>query len=489
MNTGMTRGGDELKSAGELRVARRWRRIRIAGTVLVGLAVLGGWGLKKLIPIGPPARFEDPEEQFKYGSLGQLPGFPYELFRVLPDVFKDRLPRPGGWEVFGFIDEGRGHPIGFARQTVGIDSLSFNCALCHTGTWRSNATDQAQIVLGAPSGTLDFDAFLTFLLGVVEDKRFNEAVLMKAIAVHTNLPPWEQWIYRRVVIPVSRHALDNIAEAELAWKNERPRAGCGRMDAFNLLKINIMGMKDDGSIGTSDMLPIWNQKARDGMAFHWNASGTNHHTENLISTYSVNFGPFSFLPEAYQRQTNFTWHLKPPEFPFAIDRLLAEKGRLVYARHCARCHDPSGSSTGRIVPQHITGTDGEFLAVWTDEFRERLDGIGGDPYAFDGLRPSDGFKAVLLDGCWMRAPYLHNGSVPSLADLLSPWEERPKHFHRGYDVYDPERMGFVSEGDEAREAGTLFETSYPGNSNAGHNWGTDLPSAEKRALLEFLKTL
>jgi hypothetical protein len=97
--------------------------------------------------------------------------------------------------------------------------------------------------------------------------------------------------------------------------------------------------------------------------------------------------------------------------------------------------------------------------------------------------------AQALDGAWARAPYLHNGSVPSLSDLLRAPADRPKTFRVGYDVYDPARVGFVADGPEADAAGRLFDTAQPGNGNAGHLYGTDLPDADKRALLEYLKTL
>ena len=66
----------------------------------------------------------------------------------------------------------------------------------------------------------------------------------------------------------------------------------------------------------------------------------------------------------------------------------------------------------------------------------------------------------------------------------------PKNFWSGtYDVYDPEKMGFVSSGPEAERYGFRYDTHEPGNSNAGHVWGTDLSPEEKKALIEFLKTL
>jgi hypothetical protein len=96
---------------------------------------------------------------------------------------------------------------------------------------------------------------------------------------------------------------------------------------------------------------------------------------------------------------------------------------------------------------------------------------------------------VPLDGLWLRAPYLHNGSVPTLTDLLEPVAQRPKRFWRGYDIYDRTKIGFITDGPDAQRLGFFYDTSLPGNANAGHVYGTNLPPESKRALLEYLKTL
>ena len=76
-----------------------------------------------------------------------------------------------------------------------------------------------------------------------------------------------------------------------------------------------------------------------------------------------------------------------------------------------------------------------------------------------------------------------------IEDLLEPVAGRPGKFWRGYDVYDAARIGFVTQGPEAERIGTPFDISLPGNSNVGHTYGTQLPPEQKRALLEYLKTL
>jgi cytochrome c peroxidase len=94
-----------------------------------------------------------------------------------------------------------------------------------------------------------------------------------------------------------------------------------------------------------------------------------------------------------------------------------------------------------------------------------------------------------LDGIWLRGPYLHNGSVPTLRDLLKPVAERPKVFYRGYDVYDPENVGFVSQGPEAQRIGTRYDVGERASGNQGHEYGVKLSAAEKDALIEYLKSL
>ena len=124
-----------------------------------------------------------------------------------------------------------------------------------------------------------------------------------------------------------------------------------------------------------------------------------------------------------------------------------------------------------------------------------------------------GYIRAFLDGIWLRAPYLHNGSVPSLRDLLKPPAERPIAFYRGYDVYDPLDVGFISQPAQAARHGIpwaeveraatpyvvrLLTPCKPGdappceirsNGNGGHDFGTGLPPDQKDALLEYLKTL
>ena len=98
----------------------------------------------------------------------------------------------------------------------------------------------------------------------------------------------------------------------------------------------------------------------------------------------------------------------------------------------------------------------------------------------------DYYKARPLSGIWASAPYLHNGSVPSLAELLKAPAERVTHFYVGSREFDPANVGVAVD---AREHASEFDTTLTGNSNAGHSYGTALGDADKRDLLEYLKSL
>ena len=79
--------------------------------------------------------------------------------------------------------------------------------------------------------------------------------------------------------------------------------------------------------------------------------------------------------------------------------------------------------------------------------------------------------------------------MPTLRDLLTPPDQRTKVFWRGYDVYDPVNVGFVTQGAEAERVGTKHDASQRGGRNMGHVFGTNLSAVDKDALIEYLKTL
>jgi len=201
--------------------------------------------------------------------------------------------------------------------------------------------------------------------------------------------------------------------------------------------------------------------------------------------------------------------IEPPKYPFPVDGKLAGAGKAVFTDHCARCHGTYGADwtyPNRIVPLAEIGTDpkryrnigvkfGEaYNASWFA--KEKSDGwfLGGKP-----VRVTPGYQAPPLDGVWATAPYFHNGSVPTLAGVLNS-KARPKVFTRSYHTgeadYDTANVGWkvteVPPPDPklpAFERRKVYDTSQPGRGNGGHTYGDDLTDAERRAVIEYLKTL
>ncbi|MFI4876167.1 MAG: cytochrome c, partial [Blastopirellula sp. JB062] len=193
--------------------------------------------------------------------------------------------------------------------------------------------------------------------------------------------------------------------------------------------------------------------------------------------------------------------LEPPKYPFAVDQPLADTGKIAFEKTCARCHgkyDAGETYPSRIVDIDEVGTD----RVRYDALPPLARKIYGESWFNDynrGVKSVDdpiGYVAPHLAGVWASPPYLHNGSVPTLWHLLHP-DQRPIVWHRSSDDYDQQRVGLVVEEfstlppevkrrDEKR---TYFDTRKSGKSGAGHDYPDELTTEEKRAVLEYLKTL
>jgi hypothetical protein len=437
-------------------------------------------------------QFASSEDHFKYGSIGaeEDTGLPYWIWQVLPRMFADKLPGPGGYASLGIVwEEGRELPVGFSKRNVwGISSVAINCAFCHTATFRTQPEARPTIVPAGPSHQTDSQGYVRFLLECAEDPRFNASQLLAEIEKITDLSWLESSIYRLIVIPTAKRVMRQ-QRAEYAWMDQRPAWGKGRIDPFNPVKFRMLKLPLDRTIGNSDNVPVWNMKARRGMALHWDGLSTSLREVVLSSALGDGATRRSINLEGLARVESWLLERPAPAYPYPVDPNLAVAGGALYARLCAGCHAPGNARTGIVIPIDEIGTDRHRLDMWTVQSADAYNRFGdGYVWQFSGFRKTGGYVAVLLDGLWLRAPYLHNGSVPFLSEILERPENRTKVFYRGYDVYDPVRVGFIAAGQEAERVGSKYDTALPGNSNSGHTYGTDLPAEGKKALLEFLKT-
>jgi hypothetical protein len=190
-----------------------------------------------------------------------------------------------------------------------------------------------------------------------------------------------------------------------------------------------------------------------------------------------------------KRQTDISEVIRPPHYPFHIDETAAKRGAAIFQANCFSCHG-GPESDQRLHSIAEVGTDPRRAELFTarqaerfNKFLSELELVGYEPPKEFGVRSTGKYWAPTLSGVWARSPYLHNGSVRTMQELLTPPGERAKSFHRGSKQFDETAMGY-------RDGGPyLLETAQIGNSNSGHEYGTKLSAADKRDLIEYLKRL
>jgi cytochrome c5 len=225
------------------------------------------------------------------------------------------------------------------------------------------------------------------------------------------------------------------------------------------------------------------------MYLHWDGNNNNIHERNFAAAMAIGATPKTVILPSFQRVTDFLLTLKPAPYPFPINQVSAARGKSIFDQQCAGCHAFGAKDTGQVEDIAQIGTDRHRLDSFSAALVDHFHAINQPPFVFDAYRKTNGYASVPLDGVWARAPYLHNGSVPNLQAMLEIPQNRPVTFYRGYDVYDPIHVGFISDGPDAAKVGFFVDTNIPGNGNQGHLYGTGLPAPQKNDLIEYLKTL
>lgn len=188
--------------------------------------------------------------------------------------------------------------------------------------------------------------------------------------------------------------------------------------------------------------------------------------------------------------------LEAPAYPRNIDQDMAAKGMEIYADNCQKCHgryDSSSFYPNLLVEHSLIGTD-RLLAESNYAYDFFEDWYNNSWFSKEPnraiLQPGDGYMAPPLDGVWATAPYLHNGSVPTIDALLNS-ETRPTYWLRTYDSedYDFEKVGWNYSELTRKQDKYTYDTTLPGYGNQGHNFGDHLDDNERRHLIEYLKTL
>jgi cytochrome c2 len=489
----------------------RWGRrlvwLSLAAMLLVLVVGFLGW---QRLRDDRPVVYADIEAHFKYGSTGgeRESGFPYWIFQALPQICAEHLPGDGYASLGLMFEAGRDLPVGMSKRSFqGLDRTFLNCAVCHTSTVRDSPGSEPRLYLGMPANTFNILAFQQFFFACGKDPKFRKDYIVPAVAAlmkaeGKKLGVVDRYLVYPLAVWLMRERLLMLA-GRFEWANTQHPWGPGRVDTFNAAKVlfnfPMHQLPEQELNGPSDFPSIWNQAPRKGMQLHWDGNNTLVEERNKSAAFGTGTTPPTLDRKAIGRVEDWLLTLAPPAYPYPIDTAKAARGAPLYAQYCAACHgagprDVSGPLVGKVTPWEEVRTDRRRLDTYTYDLAVNQATLyAGYDWRFQHFRKTFGYANAPLDGIWLRGPYLHNGSVPNLYELLEPSARRSPVFYRGYDVYDPVRVGFKA--DIETDSGKSFfkyDVTVPGNSNVGHEgerYGTELEPEEKDALLEYLKTL
>jgi hypothetical protein len=420
-----------------------------------------------------------------------------------------------------------------AIPRVRLQVANVGCAACHAGmTYDANGDPTGRVWLGAPNTSRYFDGYLQAIARALRYARDHRAELLPSVPrvfpdVHSDeLATLDRYVLKRVV----DHPEE--LEANLVSLVAFAHGGPGVTNGIAALKLRLNArppLTGASELGYTSIPDLHGRALRSSLLYDGFYAvdaaerfspralgearpGDADRTASIVAYFLVpTMGIDPDRTERYAGRVKdvlaFLDGYQPPPFPGPIDRDRAARGGAVFDAQCASCHGTyvltrDGARLVRFpnrhVPQAAMNTDPERWKAVTPELISVLDAkrVGSR------LNPqrSTGYVAPILSGLWLSAPYLHNGSVPTLWHLMRP-AERPRGFMVGGHRLDFTRVGIdsVAGADGIRRyppgyrpwsEPVLYDTMLPGKSNAGHEAEfVPLADAEKDDLLEFLKLL
>ncbi len=411
-------------------------------------------------------------------------GLPYRAYRAVRGGETDPGPQfPGRTGRNAELP----YPLTAHTAPSGIELVTSNCLGCHA------AEIDGQLVMGLGNAFAD----------LTRDPLLAVESAGTAVKGEAETAEWRRWADRIGAI-ADYMMTDTVG-----------------VNSANNLTLALMAHRDPETLAWSDTplieppperpLPVgvppwWNMRKKHAMFY--NGEGRGDHVRYMIlasTTCTDSVAEAREIDDWFVDVRAYIASLTPPAYPHPVDGGRTALGEQLFEANCKRCHGTYGEDArypNKVIALGKVGTDPELARAGFTEADRFLDWFGRSFYGeLSEAAPALGYVAPPLDGVWATAPYLHNDSVPTLADLLST-ADRPPFWRfarndRGDPVYDPVRVGWAYETLDHGKSGAMswaernqiYDTTQTGYGNGGHDFADELTPDERLALIEYLKTL
>jgi mono/diheme cytochrome c family protein len=443
-------------------------------------------------------------------------GVPYKVMQI-PEVAALVAAQWGNASITDPLPgrEGHGAELPYWMNTFvnqdGAEVVNANCLLCHGGQF------DGELVMGLPNTNADFTggggganvpAFPQALLDLFGLDTAEQASLDKLLQRAAIIGPSTR------MRTVGHNPAETLAVTLMVHHDRNTLAWSDEPYSDFVVRNRDGSVRSQDNTVTSDPGPWWRVKKKNALFYNGMARGDHRGTMALATSVCVDdVDTAKIVNQLFVDIQAYILTIEAPTYQRSVDTALAQTGKAVYGRDCAACHGTYATAAelaagvqdtypNLLIPLDIIGTDPVVAEAGVLHSPELVDWYNDSFYGqITRMVPDDPFPGYMpppLDGIWATAPFLHTGSVPTLELVLNS-SARPavwKRVSMDSTVFDEEALGwpyialdYAQADADPAEQKYIYDTSYWSQSNKGHAFGDHLSAAERRAVLEYLKTL
>jgi mono/diheme cytochrome c family protein len=403
-------------------------------------------------------------------------GIPMSIFKIAVDKSKLFIERSG-------LNKELPHDYTAFEAANGEVLVAPNCLQCHAQVF------DGQLYIGLGNTFADF----------TPSKKYNEANAERLSKLLKTMYP-KKYGAAAMFLKISK-TVGPLLNTEVRGVNPAGRLAAvlaAHRDPLTFRWLDSATMDIPNAVIPTDVPPWWLLKKKHAMFY--TGVGRGDFGRFLMTSNLLTAADTSEAAEVDGHMPHLLAYLnslQPPAYPHNINTSLAATGRQLFIQNCSRCHGTydkeAAAYPNLLIPGSVIQTDSLLYKAnyaspqFSNWFNNSWFTLGSHPAR---LVPFAGYVAPPLDGIWITAPYLHNGSVPNL-DVLLNSKTRPVYWSRNFDKpeYDYEKIGWQYTISAVTQGATVYNTTLPGYGNSGHYFGDVLSGAQRKAVIEYLKTL